>query len=375
MQERLLAPRMLHFGAFRLFWQCAQLNLASEQYPHGMFDPKWSKNVPYAAPGALTDTIQASGKALSLYELWRGVFVQYGESHLSYPNKDKLIALQGVGKRLAELYQVRYHEGYLDVELPYALCWWNESDPRIRPHAAREWERPPVPARPLEWLRAPSWHWSSSDQRLNYRLTLKYLPHRTGNERYSRNPLIWLFPDHGPFLIHLERDTVLLCLGRLLAVESYRFGPYQSLIIRLFNADRDIPPELRETAHGSIEQDHLLCFCDWSDLKIYEGSGKLKLFLLPVYSQRHTGATDESMDVKRSRIFDCYKAIPPALFSERLAERFDRAGLGALLLAEMEDGCFVRLGAVQAKSSDEPWAYQAMIRSMQRTAPRLITIR
>lgn len=377
MQERLLAPRMLHFGGSHVLWECAQLSLASDQYPHGMFEPKLSTSLRYTAPGALTGTSEQSGMVMSLYQLWTEVFAQYGQSRLSHSDKDKMVALEGVGKRIAEINHAKYLNGFMDVELPYALCWQNEHRPWVRPNESGTWKNSSLPSRLPGVLRGPSWHWSSSDQRFWYDLILRYRPYRIGNERFARSPLIWLLYGHGPLTQHLTRGTQLLCFGRILPVESYEFRAHQYLVMGLCDYSEGHPGNERRTPFGSVPHTHLLCCCDWNDLKVYESRGKAKLYLLPVYTQRHTGKaeTAESKDVQRRLIYGCYRVVPQERFREKVFDKFDRVGFGGLILARMENGDFARAGAFFVKSSDDPWGFQTVVRAMRHSASRLIAIR
>jgi hypothetical protein len=145
-QERFLAPRVLHFGATGLYWECRQRD-ACLSYPDGIsgdtlkfrFKSLYEK---LQVPSDKFDSMVHYTE--NILHAW-GVFVMYyTECDLSM-EKDKLVAISGVAK----VFQIKcggmeYLAGLWRQNLVQTLCWylWN-------------------PGRRPQEYRAPSWAWAS----------------------------------------------------------------------------------------------------------------------------------------------------------------------------------------------------------------------
>jgi hypothetical protein len=148
-QERLLAPRMLHFGKEQLWWQCPKDRLLSESSPCGLCLPQER----FGAEHLWQPLLQPGGLQVpqhELHDLWLRILVDYTQCGLTKPEEDKLRAVEGVARRIATLTDDIYYMGFFMKQLPWALCWELEGDEgrmasRGRPH------------------RAPSWSWASMD--------------------------------------------------------------------------------------------------------------------------------------------------------------------------------------------------------------------
>jgi hypothetical protein len=157
LQEVVLAPRVLHCGENQLFWECSELR-ASEDYPDGI-------------PGLHTfkDTMSASKSSnwKGQGDLWHHIVHRYSKLDLTFPEKDKLVAVQGLSKRVTynpacpttykvesmENYDSQYLYGLWRSNLTHDLLWcvaWNSDtwDDRV--------------------LAAPSWSWASCNQPVWY---------------------------------------------------------------------------------------------------------------------------------------------------------------------------------------------------------------
>jgi hypothetical protein len=102
LQERLLAPRVLHFGAGQIFWECKRGTLC-ERFPKAI--PSFMRNFAHVAFKSLT---RANGKPIAwnttsadqksrrtnaqAYSLWNQYVTAYSASLLTYQS-DKMIAL------------------------------------------------------------------------------------------------------------------------------------------------------------------------------------------------------------------------------------------------------------------------------------------
>lgn len=141
-QERLLAPRVLHFGEHQIFWECFMEQKCEgfreglpfyrpQKYIDGIFDPR---------PSPSSKTIGLSPTA---FEFWQGVITRYTKCALTKP-QDKLVALSG----LAHLFQEATGDDYL------AGIW------RSRLAEFLEWYAGRPMSKPSSGYLAPSWSWA-----------------------------------------------------------------------------------------------------------------------------------------------------------------------------------------------------------------------
>lgn len=144
LQERLLSPRVLHFGSNQLLWECRELD-AAEVYPHGL-------------PNALRRSAYTNFKrqeadvdAVHLHEDWRAIVHTYSRTTLSRPG-DKLVAISGIAKRMQTILDDEYIAGLWRADLPIQLLW----------HTLGRKSDGALSARPCAY-RAPTWSWASLD--------------------------------------------------------------------------------------------------------------------------------------------------------------------------------------------------------------------
>ena len=183
MQERLLSPRMLHFGPRGIYWTCL-LGSASEHDVEGtgapstgellpdtqqMFGPSveqinWRPHIQLIEGRhdfqSLLTGQSGSFKIESLQDFhrtWAKLVWQYTRCKLTKPN-DKLVALSGLAQRIKEETGFRYHAGLWEQTILYDLCWFRSRRPEPRPPE----------------YRAPSWSWASAEGVINDYLQLDY---------------------------------------------------------------------------------------------------------------------------------------------------------------------------------------------------------
>ncbi|EMC91975.1 hypothetical protein BAUCODRAFT_28186 [Baudoinia panamericana UAMH 10762] len=150
MQERLLAPRMLHLAGSQTFWECSETRFANARFPGGLEQTAYpsSPGYPFCLqignfPPSLHPLL-ASLESLEWNRLWRGVVERYSCLALSHVHEDKFAAIGAVAERLAKLNNDVYIAGLFKRFFCADLCWSNEfGAPR-----AKRW-------------RAPSWSWAS----------------------------------------------------------------------------------------------------------------------------------------------------------------------------------------------------------------------
>ena len=160
LQERLLSPRILHFGKRQLLWECNQLR-ACEFHPKGVPDSK-----PLSASVSVTDKFLkrsvttilhgVSDNALTssqMHEAWNDIVQHYTKCNLTM-SKDKLVAISGIVKRLQPVFKTDYLAGLWRDDLLEQLLWQVESYRKAGRDLAGE-QRPEY--------RAPSWSWASVD--------------------------------------------------------------------------------------------------------------------------------------------------------------------------------------------------------------------
>ncbi|KAH9896204.1 heterokaryon incompatibility protein [Xylariomycetidae sp. FL2044] len=160
LQERLLSPRVLHYGRRQLFWECREHD-AAEMYPDGL--PGMCRTTVYANfksfdPEALHEKLKARRRAGEdkprpvHYDKWHDIVQSYANTRLTQSG-DKMIALSGIAKRFAGFTGDEYVAGmwrrYLEGELLWHVgdCQQMDGSPSVRPTE----------------YRAPSFSWASVD--------------------------------------------------------------------------------------------------------------------------------------------------------------------------------------------------------------------
>ncbi|KAF3771022.1 HET-domain-containing protein, partial [Cryphonectria parasitica EP155] len=164
-QERVLAPRTVHFGQTQVFWECRQLQ-ACEAGPDSAlagFQEAMVKNWETKGPDAIGERARERTKlsssplppisATDVYLAWRGIIGSYSRCALSI-DKDKLVAASGLAKAFSRHLGQEYVAGlwrgpYLVKELLWTRAKWNVGS---RTTARRHKE-----------YQAPTWSWASID--------------------------------------------------------------------------------------------------------------------------------------------------------------------------------------------------------------------
>lgn len=211
LQERLLAPRILHFGDGQLFWECHEMD-ASETWPTGL--PKslfatLDTHVKNLEPdgheiAAVLQSANGAGPEYTAHFLWWRIVRSYVRCDLTVES-DKLLALSAIAKRMRPILQDEYVAGmwrrYLEAEL-----LWSRS--LSLGEKIRKTSRPEV-------YRAPSWSWASLDGALEpgmpfkpkfcYKVEHVELDHVTTDTTGAvRGGRLWL---RGPLLrMTIQRD-------------------------------------------------------------------------------------------------------------------------------------------------------------------------
>ncbi|PWY80781.1 HET-domain-containing protein [Aspergillus sclerotioniger CBS 115572] len=166
LQERLLSPRVLHFGRKQVFWECREC-ACCEIHPNSVYvygdEDEESASEPLSTAKHqhvwkqlldAPDRLHSDDPIEQIYVDWYAILDTYSACRLTVPT-DKLVAISGLAKgvkrRLAEIgCEDTYLAGVWRHELPRALNWNIQGSSR----------RPPS-------CRAPSWSWASVDGVVN----------------------------------------------------------------------------------------------------------------------------------------------------------------------------------------------------------------
>ncbi|KAL0930094.1 heterokaryon incompatibility protein [Colletotrichum truncatum] len=155
-QERLLAPRTLHFGSKQVFWECREASCC-EMHPQGVFNFESVFNGdehPFLWKQLLDapDRIDVSDPYEQLFSDWKSITNYYVARKLTVAS-DKLVALSGLANDMkTRLKQLRpgphrYLAGHWEETLMDTIMW------SVGRGEAR---------RALQY-RAPSWSWACMD--------------------------------------------------------------------------------------------------------------------------------------------------------------------------------------------------------------------
>ncbi|KAK8073463.1 hypothetical protein PG994_004362 [Apiospora phragmitis] len=126
LQERLLSPRVIHFGSQQLFWECCTKD-AAEIYPDGVpleiYDSEGRiKNL---APNCLVGVATIPGN-IAAYKCWTRIVEAYTNCSLTFPS-DKLVALSGTAKAVSSILDDKYVASMWRHYLEQELLWFVQS--------------------------------------------------------------------------------------------------------------------------------------------------------------------------------------------------------------------------------------------------------
>jgi hypothetical protein len=150
LQERVLSPRVLHYGSRQLFWECRQLR-ACESYPSGL--PSELRE-PYSRLDDVMSQTDDSARPHSVplekqSNQWCMVIQMYSSAALTRES-DKLVAISGLARAFQQAYGGEYIAGLWRHQLPAQLVWACEiKHASLRPRK-----------RTAKYV-APSWSWAS----------------------------------------------------------------------------------------------------------------------------------------------------------------------------------------------------------------------
>jgi hypothetical protein len=155
LQERVLAPRTLHFAEHQIFWECF-FDQKCEAFPSGFQSFFKLSNPKPTFPYTVDDWRNQLDVRLALRE-WQEIVMLYSRSDLTV-STDKLIAVSGLAKLYQKALQDEYVAGLWKSSIAELLCWFVQRQTNA--------VRPPY--------RAPSWSWAAIDGPIDFTSFFKH---------------------------------------------------------------------------------------------------------------------------------------------------------------------------------------------------------
>lgn len=155
MQERILAPAILHVGPQQLFWECRSC-VASETAPSNQHTGSSSIAASWIPSNSAQDV---------LYGLWYSLVTRYSTRDLTEPS-DRLPAIAGLADKIKKELGAssRYSNGLWVDDLAAGLLWQRPLRREATPMPSRDTFSPKPKydqANRLRYDFAPSWSWAS----------------------------------------------------------------------------------------------------------------------------------------------------------------------------------------------------------------------
>ncbi|OBT65146.1 hypothetical protein VE03_04712 [Pseudogymnoascus sp. 23342-1-I1] len=307
LQERVLAPRTLHFGKSQLHWEC-RTSIWNERTdftrifytPHESDDAreiiKAMNRKKLGIPSG-RDMV-GIGAGCTEYTMWYDLVSDYSCRKLTFP-EDRLRALLGLAELFREIVRDRFVWGLWHRDLPAGLLWSIQA---------------PVPTAKLA---APSWSWASIDGELTF-----YIPSTKWGRRLRGNlevtcDSISLTGSVGPHGTHQSGQLSCLCPVQLVAlfaigrIEENEEHPYDHL--------RHQPnSEVRDVGNGHVIG--IAFLDDNSLLGVPDPLNPLKLHAAMFYRQ-HPISADRRIENNRKQVSLSYCILLKPLVENGLFQR------------------------------------------------------
>ncbi|CAI6101179.1 unnamed protein product [Clonostachys chloroleuca] len=145
-QETLLAPRVLYFGSDQIYWDCLCLR-ACEACPIQWIGLSYKNKIGQMPTYMLSGNCETN--RLSDVLRWESVVEEYSSCDLTYPEKDRLVALSGIGRAFGN--PADYLAGLWRDDIAKQLLW--RPGQHVKRHTA---------------YIAPSWSWASMNGSVTY---------------------------------------------------------------------------------------------------------------------------------------------------------------------------------------------------------------
>lgn len=235
LQERLLAPRVLHFSPEQVSWECGELFswekapwLDSLQAPHdGHLD--W---IGYGNIGWNMQRVNLNHPRNAAS--WKGLVIEYTECDLTQQS-DRLVAFAGIAKQLAPV-KGQYVAGLWAKSLPGALLW-----------RSCQWKKKRSCAPPRDYrYYAPTFSWAAAENEV-------FLPDGV-DEMYLPNSGL-RFTASAAFIKHRDRSLYAAATTKMRTeldgqlFTDHVFGPLTSPKVEvrvrgILRSCRRVPPQL-----------------------------------------------------------------------------------------------------------------------------------
>lgn len=150
LQERILGPRTVYYGAWGLAWECVEC-LATESKPWGEVG-RFSPKADFLRECIRAPSSSSSGgdSSTALFSAWRAVRAAYTGCQLTYFD-DRLVAVSSLIQRIERLTSWKNLWGMWEDKLLDELLWFTDT-PSDRPYTR-------------EYL-APTWSWAGLEGRV-----------------------------------------------------------------------------------------------------------------------------------------------------------------------------------------------------------------
>lgn len=175
-QERYLAPRILHFGRHHIFWECCEKQLAEAHPPwlatnistmkqrSSLEDIGWLRwhQFSNASRTGEADLTKDHEGVLAPYSSWEDIVRSYTKCNLTV-DTDKLVALSGIAREMQKQLGDQYVAGMWRQHLVYQLLWRGAAQGYL--------------CRPKKYC-APTWSWASVVGAVVNACMITWLDHR-----------------------------------------------------------------------------------------------------------------------------------------------------------------------------------------------------
>lgn len=340
LQERMLSPRVLMFGA-RTIWQCN-----SAQHSDGG-NEDWSKDTKGSAHERLLDLAHSnedrdknstSNGTKSLYNIWHRTIHEFASRKLSFA-EDKLPAVAGLAVEFSNLSADTYLAGLWRSQLPRELLWSTYPELHL--------------LKPSKY-RAPSWSWASVDNAITFdRMPPSNATCLASIIDCSVTPLSDISPFGQVRSGTLEIEAPLLQLVEDQSIDEMMRSQYMvpgpsgkgydwhRLLMSMMTRDGPTVKEKKEEWHAPAGTVILALFASEVPLTQPES--------LPIEGSEEMSNADVTTDTSKEKLDD--EEINDR--GARIAERGTR--LYGLLVAPVGDGTYERVAAFTNVSAGGEW--------------------
>ncbi|OWY45756.1 hypothetical protein AALT_g10300 [Alternaria alternata] len=179
-QERLLAPRTVHFLKHKVVWECDECQASETDVTGKLEDDHSSRRTYLAVPVALDNG--DPDRITQFLNIWSNIVNLYSTGKLSVAT-DKLVALSGVAKYMFEHRQdnraLQYYAGHWSQDFELQLTWYAS---------------PSSTGSRSQTYVAPSWSWASYNGKVSFPS-----PDYHGKTSLAQLISIETFPHKDPF--------------------------------------------------------------------------------------------------------------------------------------------------------------------------------